>query len=140
MLFRSLDYLYELANGVTAIGSPVYYHVENQHKGLTSAQQNDLTIILEEVTAFLNFLIHYEKEKRYESPKEMKNKQNAVMALLEDCRLTQIRRIRSGEGSTRVNVIYMDIMGETKNILIYSYNLFQSICGFYRKSPEKAIR
>lgn len=135
-----LDYLYELANGVTAIGSPVYYHVENQHKGLTSAQQNDLTIILEEVTAFLNFLIHYEKEKRYESPKEMKNKQNAVMALLEDCRLTQIRRIRSGEGSTRVNVIYMDIMGETKNILIYSYNLFQSICGFYRKSPEKAIR
>jgi Na+/phosphate symporter len=70
----------------------------------------------------------------------MKNKQNAVMALLEDCRLTQIRRIRSGEGSTRVNVIYMDIMGETKNILIYSYNLFQSICDFYRKSPEKAIR
>jgi hypothetical protein len=95
---------------------------------------------LEETTAFLNFMIHFEKERRFDAINELKTKQNVIMQLLEDYRLKQIRRIRSGQGRTRVNVIFMEIMGETKNLLIYSFNLFQAIREFYYQTPEKPVR
>jgi Na+/phosphate symporter len=140
LFVQALDYLTEMSNTIGIMAPPVYKHLENQHKGLTGAQKDDLNIILEETTAFLNFMIHFEKEKRFEAIHELKNKQNVVMRLLEDYRLEQIRRIRAGQGRTRVNVIYMEMMGETKNLLIYSFNLFQAIREFYYLTPEKPIR
>jgi phosphate/sulfate permease len=140
LFVQALDYLTEMSNTIAIMAPPVYKHLENQHKGLTSSQKEDLTVILEETTAFLNFMIHFEKEKRFEAIKELKNKQNVVMGLLEEYRLEQIRRIRTGQGRTRVNVIYMEIMGETKNLMIYSFNLFQAIREFYYLTPQKPIR
>ena len=56
---------------------------------------------------------------------------------IEEYRLEQIRRIRAGEGKTRVNVIYMELLGETKNMLIYCHNLFQALREFYIHSGNK---
>lgn len=140
LFVQALDYLTEMANTIGIMAPPIYKHLENQHKGLTEVQKEDLSVILEETSAFLNFMIHFEKEKRFEAIHELKNKQNVVMQLLEDYRLEQIRRIRAGQGRTRVNIIYMEIMGETKNLLIYSFNLFQAIREFYYLTPEKPIR
>lgn len=140
LFVQALDYLTEMSNTIGIMAPPIFKHLENQHKGLSSAQKEDLSGILEETTAFLNFLIHFEKEKRFDALHELKNKQNVVLKLLEEYRLEQIRRIRSGQGRTRVNVIYMEVMGETKNILIYSLNLFQALREFYYQTPKKPIR
>jgi hypothetical protein len=113
---------------------PVYVHIENQHKGLTGSQKHDMNLLLEEMVSFFNFMVHLEKEKRYENMAELKRLQNRSMDLIEDFRLTQIRRIRAGEGKTRVNVIFMEILGESKNLLIYSYNLFQALHEFNQQT------
>ena len=131
-----LDYLTALANTVAAIAAPACEHMENQHKTLTEAQKSDLTVILDEFTAFINFLIYLEKERRSEALADLKKRQNAAITLLEEYRVEQIRRIKLGKGSTRVNVIYMEIIGETKNLLLYSYSLYQAICDFNRKLPQ----
>ena len=128
MLFRST---------LVIIGPPIFRHLDNQHRGLTPAQQQDLNTVLEELSAFIHFLVHYEKEKRFEALGELKNKQSTLMQLLEDFRLDQIRRIRDGEGRTRVNVIYMEVLGESKNILLYGYNVFQSLRDFYLQTPAR---
>lgn len=131
-----LDYLTALANTVAAIAAPACEHMENQHKTLTEAQKSDLTVILDEFTAFINFLIYLEKERRSEALADLKKRQNAAITLLEEYRVEQIRRIKLGKGSTRVNVIYMEIIGGTKNLLLYSYSLYQAICDFNRKLPQ----
>jgi phosphate/sulfate permease len=136
LFVQALDYLTELSNTLSIIAPPVYKHVENQHKGLTGSQQNDMAVILEDVTSYFNYLIHFEKEKRFDSLVEIKNKQNALMGIIEEYRLEQIRRIRSGQGKTRVNVIYMELLGETKNLMIYSHNLFQALQEFHLQSKK----
>lgn len=135
LFVQALDYLSELANTLVIIGPPIFRHLDNQHRGLTTAQQQDLNTVLEELSAFIHFLVHYEKEKRFDALGELKNKQSTLMQLLEDFRLDQIRRIRDGEGRTRVNVIYMEVLGESKNILLYGYNVFQSLRDFYLQTP-----
>lgn len=131
LFVQALDYLNELSNTLNIMALPVYTHIENQHKGLTSSQIEDIALLLDEMASFFNYMIHLEKEKRFEDMAELKRRQNRGMDLIEDFRLTQIRRIRAGEGKTRVNVIYMELLGETKNLLIYSYNLFQALRDFH---------
>lgn len=130
LFVQALDYLNELSNTLNIMASPVYTHIENQHKGLTPSQMEDISILLEDMSSFFHYMIHLEKDKRFDDMVELKRLQNDAMALIEDFRLTQIRRIRAGEGKTRVNVIYIELLGETKNLLIYSYNLFQALRDF----------
>src|SRR5690554_3783827 len=137
LFVQALDYLSELSNTINIIGPPIFRHLDNQHRGLTTAQQQDLNTVLEELSAFIHFLVHYEKEKRFDALGELKNKQSTLMQLLEDFRLDQLRRIRDGEGRTRVNVIYMEVLGESKNILLYGYNVFQSLRDFYLQTPAR---
>ncbi|WP_026474380.1 inorganic phosphate transporter [Alkaliflexus imshenetskii] len=137
LFVQALDYLTELSNTLSIVAPLVYSHVENQHKGLTNVQQDDLSVILDEVTSYLNFVIHFEKEKRFDALAELKTRQRILIDTIEEYRLEQIRRIRSGEGKTRVNVIYMELLGETKNMLIYCHNLFQALREFYIHSGNK---
>lgn len=131
LFVQALDYLTELSNTLNIMAPPVYSHFENQHKGLTPAQLEDLRVLLDEMSAFFNFMVHLEKEKHFEEMMEIKRLQNYIMDLIEEFRLIQIRRIRAGEGKTRVSIVYMEILGETKNLLIYSYNLFQALRDFH---------
>ncbi len=134
LFVQALDYLSELSNTLGIIAPMVFYHVENQHKGLTSSQFEDINVLQDEVASFFNFMIHLEKEKRFSSFSELKQKQNNTIELIDDLRLVQIRRIRAGEGKTRINVIFMEILGETKNLMIYAYNLFQALREFHMQS------
>ncbi len=131
LFIQALDYLTELSNTLNIMAPLVYTHIENQHKGLTSSQINDVKLLLDEMSSFFNYMIHLEKDKQFDDMIVIKRLQNSAMDLIEDFRSAQIRRIRAGEGKTRVNVIYMEVLGETKNLLIYSYNLFQALSDFH---------
>lgn len=128
---QALDYLTELSNTLMAMVDPVCDHVKNQHKGLVNYQREDLTGILEETTAFFNFMVHLEKDKKFAMLPELLQRQRALFELIEGFRLHHIRQIRSGHGKTRINIIYMELLGETRNLVTYSVNLVKSLKSFF---------
>jgi phosphate/sulfate permease len=128
---QALDYLTELCSTLSAMVNPVYSHIKNQHKGLVDYQKEDLTTLLEETTSFFNFIIHLEKEKKFQMLPELKQRQEIIFSLIESFRLNHIRQIRSGQGKTRINIIYMELLGETRNLITYSVNLLKSLRNFF---------
>jgi len=128
---QALDYLTELSNTLSAMANPVYEHVKNQHKGLVDYQKVDLTSLLEETTAFFNFLVHLEKDKKFSLMPELFQRHQTLFAFIEELRLNHIRQIRSGQGKTRINIIYMELLGETRNLVTYSVNLVKSLRNFF---------
>jgi hypothetical protein len=128
---QALDYLTELSNTLMAMVNPVCDHVKNQHKGLVEYQREDLTGILEETTSFFNFMVHLEKDKKFAMLPELIQRQQALFSLIEGFRLNHIRKIRSGHGKTRINIIYMELLGETRNLVTYSVNLVKSLKSFF---------
>ncbi|MFW6203194.1 MAG: inorganic phosphate transporter [Marinilabilia sp.] len=131
---QALDYLTELGNTLSAMSNPVYKHVKNQHKGLVEYQAKGLITLQEETTAFFNFMVYLEKDKKFTMVPELSQRQKNIFALIENLRLDHIHQIRSGKGKTRINIIYMEIMGETKNLIVYSLNLVKSLRDFYNSS------
>ncbi len=131
---QALDYLTELGNTLSAMSNPVYQHVKNQHKGLVDYQTEGLTTLREEITAFFNFMVYLEKDKKFTMVPELSQRQKTIFALIENLRLSHIREIRTGKGKTRINIIYMELLGETKNLIAYSLNLVKSLRNFFNAS------
>jgi len=123
---QAFDYLTELVGCLTNITQPLYEHIENQHKGMTPSQRNDLHELMDEVSAYFNHIIHVEKEQKFELINEMISKQNFLIGFQDSLRRNQIKRIQKGEGRTRVSILFMDVLAETKNILLYSINLLKA--------------
>nr|WP_321450124.1 inorganic phosphate transporter [uncultured Carboxylicivirga sp.] len=123
---QAFDYLTELVNCLTGITKPLYNHFENHHKGLNEEQQKDVKELLDEVSTFFNHLVHVEKEHKFMLINDMVIKQNFLLGFLEELRKNQIKRIQSGKGRTRLSIVYLDLLAETKNILLYSINLLKA--------------
>lgn len=125
-LIQASDYLIELVECLSAISQPLCEHIENHHKGLTSDQQNDIQDLLDEMSAYFNHLVHIEKEFKFGLIADMVIKQNFLLGFLEELRKNQIKRIQKGEGRTRISIVFLDLLAETKNLLLYSINLLKS--------------
>jgi phosphate/sulfate permease len=123
---QAFDYLTELVGCLTNISQPLYEHIENQHKGMTHSQRDDLQELLEEVTGYFNHIIHMEKEQNFDHLNEMISKQSFLIGFQDSLRRNQIKRIQMGEGRTRVSILFMDVLAETKNVLLYSINLLKA--------------
>ncbi len=131
---QALDCSCELSNTLKQLLEPVYNHVENQHKGLSNSQQVDALLLLEEMTGFFNYMIHIEKESRFDSVAEMVDKQDYIVNLIEELRRKQIRRIMAGGKRTRVSIILLECYAESKNIVVYMISLLKSHRDFYNHS------
>lgn len=128
---QSLDYLSELINTIFLLVGPALEHYENNHRGLSSLQKKELSELLEDTTAFLNLLVHVGKEKKFDKLEEIIAKQQFILGTVDEIRKKQIRRIRSGEGKTRVTILFLETLAETRNVLLYSVNLIKSHRDFY---------
>ncbi|MCU4177600.1 inorganic phosphate transporter [Carboxylicivirga sp. N1Y90] len=133
---QAFDYLTELVGCLSNITQPLFEHFENQHKGLTESQRDDLHELMDEVSAFFNHLVHVEKEHRFDLINDMAIKQNFLLGFLEQLRKNQIKRIQSGEGRTRISILFLDLLAETKNVLLYSINLLKSHRDFINSSSS----
>lgn len=134
---QTYDYLSELVGCMTKITHPLYKHIENNHKGMTKAQRVGMQELLDEVSGFFNHLIHLEKERRFNYLNDLIAKQTFLMAFQDELRRLQIKRIQSGEDRTRVSILFMEILAETKNVLLYSINLIKAHRDFENASPKK---
>ncbi len=131
---QALDYLGELSNTLRQISTPVYNHIENQHKGLSNSQKEDALLLLEEMTSFFNFLVHIEKESKFDSVPEMVEKQRYIVDLIEDLRKKQIKRIMDGGSRKRASILLLECYAESKNLVLYTINLLKSHRDFYNYS------
>ncbi|WP_170124256.1 inorganic phosphate transporter [Breznakibacter xylanolyticus] len=131
---QAYDYLTELINSLHQLTLPLREHVENNHKGLSEPQKEEILHLLDETTTFINYLIHLEKERKFTSLDELVQRQQIIMPLIDEMRKSQLKRLKSGDSKTRVSVLYLEILSETKNILLYAINMVKSHRDFFSAS------
>jgi phosphate/sulfate permease len=121
-----LDYMREMAHSINFMVQPTYEHIANKHKGLTSDQQDDLTALSEKITNVFNKTIHLVKEMKYETTAEMMNEAETIINDIHEYRRVQIKRIKKGDVNTRNSMLYLGILQESKNVLLFLNNLIKA--------------
>ena len=133
-----VDAAYETGNSVLHIYKPVYEYVDNNNTPFSLVQAREVTELNEEVSTFLNMILHTLKNRKYENTSEdIRHQKMSVLTKLDALKRKQFKRIKRQEVSTGNSMLYLNILTETKNLILFTTNLVKANRNFYRTVSEK---
>ncbi|MDO9512744.1 MAG: inorganic phosphate transporter [Bacteroidales bacterium] len=121
-----LDYLREIAHCITYINNPAYDHMNNDHKPMLQVQKEELMKLKSDMQRFFEDVLFAIENNRFDHLDQILLRQTGVIDVLRKTRKAQIKRIKSGEAGTRNSVLYLNILTESKNLLLNTINLYKS--------------
>jgi phosphate/sulfate permease len=121
-----LDYMREVAHALNYITEPIYDHVSNKHKPIIESQQVELTKLLNKCSEMFNNAIHIVKEAKYEDTSDVVSTIEELVSEIDQLRRVQIKRIKKGQVSTRNTMLYLGLLQESKNLLLFMNNLVKA--------------
>ncbi|MBT8221141.1 MAG: inorganic phosphate transporter [Bacteroidia bacterium] len=116
LLILAQDYIHEMANGVRNIIKPSLNHVDNNHKPLLDAQIGELRTLQSALKARLQATIKTYDSEDEDFAKEVLLDMDAYVNLLRDTRKKQIKRIKKHEIGTRNSLLFLNHLGEFRNV------------------------
>ncbi|MEG2492524.1 MAG: inorganic phosphate transporter [Rikenellaceae bacterium] len=121
-----VDYVNEVTKALVHITSPSFEHIDNNHQGFTKDQIRDLRNIETKVNKIFLTTTHILKNNDWDKIDEAMLLRDSIFEDFAEITKNQIHRIKEGETSTRSSMLYLDILGETKAMVLHTRNLLKS--------------
>jgi hypothetical protein len=134
-----INYLYEVSKSLLFITKSSFEYIDNQHEGLNAKQVIDLENLSKEVTAVYEGIVRMLRSSDYTDFEEILAKRDAIFDLFVENIKSQIKRVKNEESSVRNSVLYLDIVNETKTMLLQARNMMraqQLFVGFEEKTKN----
>lgn len=125
-----VDYITEVTKALLHCTRPAYEHLDNNHKGFTEDQIVDLKLVNDEVENIFNSVNQMLANNDFSRLDQIMVMRDALFGIIAERIKNQIRRIKSGEASTRASALYFNILNETKTMILQSRNLLKSQAHF----------
>lgn len=129
------DYLNEVAKALVHITRPAFEHINNNHKGFTSDQINDLREINFSVGAVYQMMNYMLRSGDFSHLDATLAKRDQLFDLLAQSIKNQVQRVIDNESGARASTLYLAIINETKTMLLQSRNLIKSQKHFVQEIP-----
>ena len=131
-----LDYLRASSHCLSHVCDPILEHVDNHHKPLIDKQVTDLRELdktMHEIF-FEAILIH--KENRFTQLDLLTAKQHEIMNLISKMKKKQLKMIKKNEVGTRNTMLYLNLLVESKNLVLHLINLIKAERDFIAHSKK----
>lgn len=125
-----LDYLRETAHCLTFIVNPLFEHIDNNHGPFKKEQLADLSKFVEMLSEYISICIDIISKKEFHNLEKSTNKMNKTLDLLTNIRKKQLKRMKKESLSTRNSLLYLDILMESRNLVLYINNLVKATRDF----------
>ena len=121
-----LDFMREMLHSISFITSPVYEHVDNNHKPLIDEQIAELKQLDSIFNIMVSKIIANIELCEYSSQDEIQLDLNKLLELIELSNKKQIKRIKNSVVGTKNSILFMNIINESKNLSLQAVNLYKS--------------
>ncbi len=121
-----VDYTYEIAKALKTITSESYRHIDNNHKGFSDEQENELREISKYVIEMYEKFIDMMNCHDYSSFNTLLTYRENILEQCAKLTKKQIKRVKANESGTRSSILFLNILNETKTIVLQSINLMKS--------------
>ena len=132
------DYLSEMTTNVRNIVRPSLDHVDNNHKPLIPAQIEELKAVQENLISRLKSTVKVFSSLDSNEAKRLQEELQAFVKLIRSSRKNQIKRIKNHEIGTRNSVLYLNHLGEYRNLALFS-NRIVKVVDELILDPEETI-
>jgi len=123
---QTLDYLRETAHSLSYIADPVFNHIDNNHATLKASESDALRKFLGAFEIYMNKAVKIIESKKYDEIDKLIESMNKLLNELALIRKVHIKTIKTQEISTRVSMLYMDVLAETKSLILYTINIVKT--------------
>lgn len=121
-----VDFLCEVSKALLHCTKPAFEHIDNNHRGFTQEQIMDLKQINDEVDAIFNRINVMLAKKDFTHLDDIMVMRDNLFGTIAEKIKSQIRRLKTEDMSTRGSMLYMNILNETKTMVLQSRNLLKS--------------
>ncbi len=133
-----VDYISEVTKALTHITGPAYSHIDNNHQGLSKEQVTDLmdiNNIVEQIFDKINDMFSRDDFSELDAVLVMRDE---LFSDIADAIKKQLRRIKHTpeQSSTRSSILYLNLLNETKTMVLQSRNLIKSQMYFISNDSE----
>ncbi len=121
-----VDYLSEITKAILHITRPAYEHIDNNHKGLSQEQVDDLMRINDAVAEIYGIINHMLVTNDFSDIDHVLTMRDELFEHIADITKSELQRITAGEGNTKASMFYLTVMSETKTMVLQARNLLKS--------------
>ena len=136
-----LDYLYEVSKSLMAITKSSFEHIDNNHQGLSEKQVADLENLNKEVSGVYQDIVDMFRTSDFSDFEEILAKRDGIFNIFVENIKSQIKRVKDKESSVRNSILYLNIVHETKTMLLQARNMMRAQQLFlgYEEGRKKEI-
>lgn len=134
-----LDYLKETANCLSHIAQPVFEYIDNNHPPLSEEQRLELTELRNEIASFFKASAKLLKEEVFKKIDELIIKQKKLLEEINKLQKRQYKRIKRQESGTKISILYIGILNESKNLLLHSVKMIKAQRDFLEFNIQNGV-
>ena len=123
---QTLDFHRELARSISFIVEPSISHIDNNHKPMGEIQMVDLHKLEKSLSGFLTDAEIIVRESKFELLDQLLAKELVLIKEIESYSKAQIKRLTKPKSGKRNAKLFLDIVGESKTLLLHSVNLIKA--------------
>ena len=135
-----LDYIREIAHCLRYISEPVFEHLDNHHPALIKEQIKDIDNLNDSVLNFYNSVVVIDKELHFEEVDKLIAKQQAILDLINRIKKKQVKYIKGDLVGTKITMLYLNLLSETKNLLLHTINMVKAHRDFIQSDKKKELK
>lgn len=125
-----LDYMREALHALNFIVKPAYDHINNNHRSLIPEQAAELQAISKAVRQLSQKVVETIRTERFDESEQAFDMQDAILESLSSAQKKQLKRIKKELVGTRNSILYISILNETKNFVLFIGNVLKSYRDF----------
>lgn len=121
-----VDYISEMCKALVHITRPCFEHIDNNHRGMSEEQVEDLTTINNSVSELYGRINDMLQSNDFTNIDLVLAMRDELFDLIAQAIKNQLRRIQNNSTSTKASMLYLTILNETKTMVLQSRNLLKS--------------
>ena len=121
-----VDYLSEIAKALVHITRPAFDHIDNNHKGLSSEQTDELMHINDAVAEIYGSVNRMLTNNDFSDIDTVLTMRDELFERIAATIKSELQRINEGVGNTKASMFYLTVMSETKTLVLQARNLLKS--------------
>ena len=121
-----VDYLNEMAKSLVHITRPAFDHIDNNHKGLSEQQTEDLKHINDDVAEIYGSINRMINANDFRDIDTVLTMRDELFERIATTTKSELVRINAGEGNTKASMFYLTVLSETKAMVLQARNLLKA--------------
>ena len=134
---RFVDYVSEVSKALLHSTRPAYDHINNNHRGLSAEQIQDLKLINDKVDEIFRQISEMLAKKDFSQLDDVMVKRDDLFDTIAEIIKNHIKRVRNDStSSSRASALFLNILSETKTMVLQARNMIKSEAYFLNAIKE----